>query len=210
MDQVVHIIHKWPARRTNTQNKPTSQTPATATLAPPSDPPAYTSDNTEPETSIEPENTHVEDPADTVTFSDDGNAASTTAATTTEAIEEVVETLPDTLDKSIATIMYRWDKHGSDYGFKSTTDYFSLAYLIKEMTTFNKLDGFYGFTADFTIRLVWNSDPFVQGLYMLAYSPPGAYPPQGLGDPQVVADAMYFSGCPRVIFNINSQVYIQD
>ena len=77
------------------------------------------------------------------------------------------------------------------------------------MTTFNKLDGFYGFTADFTIRLVWNSDPFVQGLYMLAYSPPGAYPPQGLGDPQVVADAMYFSGCPRVIFNINSQVHAQ-
>ena len=79
--------------------------------------------------------------------------------------------IPDQLDKSVATILSRYSKHG-DYTFTSTDYYWSTYYLIQQMQQFHKLDGYYGFTATYSMKIVWNSDPFIQGIYMLAYLPP--------------------------------------
>lgn len=74
------------------------------------------------------------------------------------------------------------------------------------MKHFNKLDGFYGFHATFSLKLVWNADPFLQGIYMLAYLPPGPLPFTSLfaNSEKSTYESIYFSGCPRTIFNVNT------
>ena len=141
---------------------------------------------------------------DTVGFSNKAPTTGVIPPSDTQTEEEITAILPDTMDKTIPTILSRWSKHGTDYGFLPTVDYFHLPYLIHQHAAFDKLKGFYGFTANFEIKLVWNSDPFVQGMYMLAYGPPHAYPPAKITD-RLISDAVYCSGLPRTIFNVNSQ-----
>lgn len=121
-------------------------------------------------------------------------------------MDEVENILPDSLDKSVSTILSRYSKHG-DYNFGATIENpFDVYYLIDQMKHFNKLDGYYGFHATFSLKLVWNCDPFVQGIYMLAYLPPGPLPFTSLfsASERSTYEAVFFSGCPRTIFNINT------
>ena len=135
----------------------------------------------------------------------------TTTTLDNDAIQTENESgLPDQSDKTITDILSRWDKHGEEYGFKAETDYFHLPFLIQKHSAYSKLQGFYGFHASFSVRLVWNADPFVQGLYMLAYVPPNVFPCESvLEDDKIISEAVFLSGCPRVIFNINSEVHAE-
>lgn len=45
---------------------------------------------------------------------------------------------------------------------------------------------------------------------MLAYVPPNVFPSEGvLEDDKIISEAVFLSGCPRVIFNINSEVHAE-
>ena len=121
------------------------------------------------------------DGTDIVSFAESGIPAVTSGQEQSFA-EEFEHIIPDQLDKSVATILSRYSKH-SDYSFTSTDYYWSTYYLIQKMQQFQKLDGYYGFTATYSMKIVWNSDPFVQGIYMLAYLPPGPDPPVSLFQP---------------------------
>ena len=144
------------------------------------------------------------DGADIVSFAESGTPAVTSGQEQSFA-EEFEHIIPDQLDKSVATILSRYSKH-NDYTFTSTDYYWSVYFLIQQMQQFHKLDGYYGFTATYSMKIVWNSDPFIQGIYMLAYLPPGPDPPVSLFEPaeKSVFESVFYSGCPRTIFNLNT------
>ena len=58
-----------------------------------------------------------------------------------------------------------------------------------------------GLSGTFKLRLNWNSDPTIQGLYVFAYIPPNVTPTTvGATNRNV---AMWLTGCPHVIVNIS-------
>ena len=114
-----------------------------------------------------PEEDLNKDGTDIVSFAESGIPAVTSGQEQSFA-EEFEHIIPDHLDKSVATILSRYSKH-NDYTFTSTDYYWSVYFLIQQMQQFHKLDGYYGFTATYSMKIVWNSDPFIQGIYMLAY-----------------------------------------
>lgn len=118
--------------------------------------------------------------------------------------------LPDTTDKNIAEIMGRWDIRGSYdlLDISGGNGVFPVGNNIQQMWAYHKLDGFYGFTASFGMRLVWNVPPVYQGAYILAYVPPGVPVPTVTGDStfNTLAELMFLSGCQHVIFNLSESV----
>lgn len=80
---------------------------------------------------------------------------------------------------------------------------FQLQDLITGMGAYHKLDGYLGFTGTFSLKVVWNSEPFTQGLYILGYVPPGA-PLFNLQDSATTSlfFSTYLSGCHHVLLNI--------
>lgn len=124
-------------------------------------------------------------------------------------MQQVQSTLPDNTDKTIAEIFSRWDWHGSyNMAQVASEGAFSINYLMEKTTAYNKLNGFYGFTGSFGIKLIWNSPPAYQGLFILAYVPPGVPIPKvpnitpGAANINAAAEVVFLSGCPHVTFNI--------
>ena len=62
----------------------------------------------------------------------------------------------------------------------------------------DKLRGSMGVTGSFHFRITWNSDPMIQGLYIMAYVPYGVDFPSS----HITANGMFLSGCPHVLINI--------
>lgn len=119
-------------------------------------------------------------------------------------------TLPDTTDKSIAEILGRWDIRGSYdlHNTAGTQGIYEVSNNISNMWAYHKLDGFLGFTASFGMKLVWNTPPTYQGLYILAYVPPGVFVPKVTGGTaaaaaNTVAEIMFLTGCQHVLFSLS-------
>lgn len=82
--------------------------------------------------------------------------------------------LPDTTDKNIAEILGRWDIRGS-YDLTNISGgngVFPVGNNIQQMWAYHKLDGFYGFTASFGMRLVGTCLLFIRELTFWLMCPP--------------------------------------
>lgn len=110
----------------------------------------------------------------------------------TEFVELAAKTSGGRHDDHVTTYLNRWTMsntvklEASPYEL-SFSDYMNFD------TIKQKLHGCFGVTGTLGCRIVWNTQPFVQGLYILAYLPPGVpfenYP-------------QYLSGCPHVLINL--------
>ena len=105
--------------------------------------------------------------------------------------------MPDSDMKHITDILARYHRFGA---YKQETHYIKpLADIINSMPTLDKLRGFMGFTGTFNIKLTWNTDPTMLGMFLVAYTPPGVGIATGSG---VKGKQTFYSGCPHVIINI--------
>lgn len=106
--------------------------------------------------------------------------------------------MADAGQKSITDIMSRFVPVAT-YNTNEDIRKMRLASILNAMPNIDKLRGFYGFSGTFNMRLTWNTEPMNQGMYILAYTPPGVTIP-------VFTDKTYFktflTGCPHVIINI--------
>lgn len=105
--------------------------------------------------------------------------------------------MPDSDMKHITDILSRYHRFGA---YKQENHYIKpLADIINSMPTLDKLRGFMGFTGTFNIKLTWNTDPTMLGMFLVAYTPPGVGIATGSG---VKGKQTFYSGCPHVIINI--------
>ena len=105
--------------------------------------------------------------------------------------------MPDSDMKHITDILSRYHRFGA---YKQETHYIKpLADIINSMPTLDKLRGFMGFTGTFNIKLTWNTDPTMLGMFLVAYTPPGVGIATGSG---IKGKQTFYSGCPHVIINI--------
>lgn len=138
---------------------------------------------------------------DTFGSTDAGNVP-TVAGSETSFLNEFQQVLPDKCDKSIQTILSRYSRVGTyDLMSDNLQAPFDLRDMITNLCGFNKLDGTLGFTCTFSMKIVWNSDPFIQGLYCLYFVPPNA-PVIDVPNHNAKIRATYATGCPHVVFNL--------
>lgn len=105
--------------------------------------------------------------------------------------------MPDSDMKHITDILSRYHRFGA---YKQETHYIKpLAEIINEMPALDKLRGCMGFTGTFNIKLTWNTDPTMLGMFLVAYTPPGCGIATGAG---VKGKQTFYTGCPHVIINI--------
>lgn len=106
--------------------------------------------------------------------------------------------MADAGQKSIADIMSRYVPVAR-YNTNADVRKMPLSGILNAMPNIDKLRGFYGFSGTFNMRITWNTEPMNQGMYILAYTPPGVTIP-------VFTDKTYLktflTGCPHVIINI--------
>ena len=176
-----------------------------------------TNTNTTLETNIDALNgTNESTITDTVGFSDVGFVPHL-EGDEESFLGQLRTTLPDTTDKSIAEILGRWDIRGS-YDLANvmgTNGIYAASNNISSMWAYHKLDGFLGFTASLGMKLVWNTPPTYQGLYILAYVPPGVFVPQVTGTSTEVAAAnvtgevLFLTGCQHVLFSVSESTSVE-
>jgi hypothetical protein len=105
--------------------------------------------------------------------------------------------MPDSDMKHITDILSRYHRFGT---YKQEPHYIKpLADIINDMPAIDKLRGFVGFSGTFNIKFTWNTDPTMLGMFLVAYTPPGAAIAVGAGD---LGFQTFYSGCPHVIINI--------
>lgn len=94
----------------------------------------------------------------------------------------------------VVDYLARWNIYGS-IPSNNVTTIFPVTYLNTDIIK-NKLHGSFGLNGVFGCKLVWNTQPFIQGLGVLYYQPPGfmAYGP---------SNPMFATGCPHVIVNFS-------
>jgi hypothetical protein len=105
--------------------------------------------------------------------------------------------MPDSDMKHITDILSRYHRFDA---YKQETHYIKpLADIINSMPALDKLRGFVGFSGTFNIRLTWNTDPTMLGMFLVAYTPPGCSLPTATTNR---GKEVFYSGCPHVIINI--------
>lgn len=105
--------------------------------------------------------------------------------------------MADSDSKSIEDILSRYHQFGvynQEMPYKR-----SVADIINAMPTRDKLRGFVGFSGVINFKLTWNTDPTIQGMFVLAYTPPGVTYPM-LSDKRGLAT--FLTGCQHVICNL--------
>lgn len=105
--------------------------------------------------------------------------------------------MPDSEMKQIIDIMSRYNRFGA---YKQESHFIKpLAEIVNQMPALDKLRGFLGFSGTFNIKLTWNTDPTMLGMFLVAYTSPGCSIAAGAG---VLGQQTFYSGCPHVIVNI--------
>lgn len=105
--------------------------------------------------------------------------------------------MPDSDMKHITDILSRYHRFDA---YKQEQHYIKpLADIINNMPALDKLRGFVGFSGTFNIKLTWNTDPTMLGMFLVAYTPPGCGVPVGAN---TLGKQTFYSGCPHVIINI--------
>ena len=105
--------------------------------------------------------------------------------------------MPDSDMKHITDILSRYHRFDA---YKQEQHYIKPpADIINNMPALDKLRGFVGFSGTFNIKLTWNTDPTVLGMFLVAYTPPGCGVPNGAS---TLGKQTFYSGCPHVIINI--------
>lgn len=105
--------------------------------------------------------------------------------------------MPDSDMKHITDILSRYHRFGAylqeDHYIKPLAD------IVNQMPALDKLRGFLGFSGTFNIKLTWNTDPTMLGMFLVAYTPPGCVVAAGAG---LTGQQTFYSGCPHVVINI--------
>lgn len=138
----------------------------------------------------------LEDNRDVTGFSEFGNTAHQITSDETFTTP-FLPSMPDSDMKHISDILSRYHRFGA---YNQEQHYIKpLADVINAMPTLDKLRGFVGFSGTFNIKLTWNTDPTMLGMFLVAYVPPGCGVPTGTS---AFGKQTFYSGCPHVIVNI--------
>lgn len=106
--------------------------------------------------------------------------------------------MPDSDMKHISDILSRYQRVDTYNGTGVYTK--PLANIVDDLPAFDKLRGFLGFSGTFNIKLTWNADPSIMGMYILAYTPPSCGVPDEIQGGN--GHRIFLSGCPHVVINI--------
>jgi len=138
----------------------------------------------------------LEDNRDVTGFSEFGNTTASTSNGETFTTP-FLPSMPDSDMKHITDILSRYHRFDA---YKQEQHYIKpLADIINNMPALDKLRGFVGFSGTFNIKLTWNTDPTMLGMFLVAYTPPGCSVPTAAS---TFGKQTFYSGCPHVIINI--------